>query len=73
MALAAQHLPDVALVDVQMPMDGIETTRRIAAEPRLAGVHVVILTNYGLDEYVFQALARARAGSWSRTSSRRNC
>lgn len=48
--LARLHIPDVALVDVQMPlMSGIEATRQIAADPQLAGVHVVILTNYGLD------------------------
>nr|WP_202890246.1 response regulator transcription factor [Actinopolymorpha rutila] len=63
LALAAAHLPDVALVDVQMPvLDGIEATRRIAADPALARVHVVILTNYGLDEYVFEALRAGAAG-----------
>jgi len=63
LALAAEHLPDVALVDIQMPvMDGIETTRRIAADPALARVRVVILTNYGLDEYVFNALRAGAAG-----------
>ncbi|MFJ6935838.1 response regulator [Streptomyces sp. NPDC101132] len=63
LALAAEHRPDVALVDVQMPvMDGIETTRRIAADPALAGVRVVILTNYGFDEYVFEALRAGAAG-----------
>ncbi|MFI8104792.1 response regulator [Streptomyces sp. NPDC086023] len=63
LALAAEHRPDIALVDVQMPvMDGIETTRRIAADPALAGVRVVILTNYGFDEYVFEALRAGAAG-----------
>ena len=63
LALIKEHLPDIALVDIQMPvMDGIETTRRIAEDPTLAGVHVVILTNYGLDEYVFNALRAGAAG-----------
>ncbi|MFD3920544.1 response regulator [Streptomyces sp. NPDC058595] len=63
LALAKEHLPDVALVDIQMPvMDGIEATRHIAADPALAGVHVVMLTNYGMDEYVFDALRAGAAG-----------
>lgn len=63
LALAREHLPDIALIDIQMPVvDGIEATRRIAADPALAGVHVVILTNYGLDEYVLNALRAGAAG-----------
>jgi DNA-binding NarL/FixJ family response regulator len=63
LALARQHVPDIALVDIQMPVvDGIEATRRIAADPALATVHVVILTNYGLDEHVFNALRAGAAG-----------
>ncbi|MEU7472881.1 response regulator transcription factor [Streptomyces sp. NPDC044984] len=63
LALLKERLPDVALVDIRMPlMDGIEVTRRVAADPALAGVHVVMLTNYGMDEYVFDALRAGAAG-----------
>ncbi|GAA3086149.1 response regulator [Streptomyces rectiviolaceus] len=63
LALVRQHLPDVVLIDIQMPVvDGIEATRRIAVDPALAGVRVVILTNYGMDEYVLDGLRAGAAG-----------
>src|SRR5262249_57323738 len=60
-ALAAAHRPDLALIDIQMPvLDGLEATRQIVADERLDSVRVVILTNFGLDEDIFRA---PRAGA----------
>jgi DNA-binding NarL/FixJ family response regulator len=59
--LARRHTPDVVLMDIRMPgTDGIEATRRITAAG--AGVRVLVLTTFDLDEYAFGALRAGASG-----------
>jgi DNA-binding NarL/FixJ family response regulator len=55
--------PDVVLMDVRMPgVDGLEATRRITSDRRLADVRVIVLTTFDLDDYVFAALHAGASG-----------
>jgi DNA-binding NarL/FixJ family response regulator len=61
--LACAAGTDVVLMDIRMPgLDGLGATRLITADARLAGVRVLILTTFEIDEYVFEALRAGASG-----------
>ena len=62
-ALARRERPHVLLMDVRMPrLDGIAATRAVVADPVCAGVRVLVLTTFDVDETVFAALAAGASG-----------
>ncbi|MDF0373334.1 DNA-binding response regulator [Streptomyces sp. FT05W] len=62
LARAAELAPDVVLMDIRMPrLGGIDATRRLTEVPG-AGVRVLVLTTFDLDEYVYEALRAGASG-----------
>ena len=62
-ALARSARADIVVMDIRMPeLDGIEATRRIAADDDLAGVKVLVLTTYDTDDHVVEALRAGASG-----------
>ena len=61
--LAQKIRPDVVLMDIRMPVrNGIDATRDITSNPLLSGTHVLVLTTFDIDEYVYDALAAGASG-----------
>ncbi|WPW28751.1 response regulator transcription factor [Streptomyces atratus] len=61
--LTRAHRPGLVVMDIRMPeLDGIEATRRIAADEHLAGVKVLVLTTYDTDEHIVDALRAGASG-----------
>jgi two-component system, NarL family, response regulator LiaR len=65
--LAIEYKPDIILMDVRMPLlSGVEATRRIRAE--LPNIHVLVLTAYDDEQYIFALLQAGASGYLLKTA-----
>ena len=72
LALARQHAPDVILMDIRMPrIDGLDATRRILARPEPPS-RILILTTFGEDQYVYEAMRAGASGFLLKDAERRH-
>ncbi len=68
-AAAAQHRPDLVLMDVSLPgISGLEATRRIRSAPATAGVRVLLVSTYDADEFGDEIATCGAGGFLSKTS-----
>jgi DNA-binding NarL/FixJ family response regulator len=67
--LARSTLADVVVMDVRMPdLDGLAATRLITGDADLAGVRVLVMTTFEVDEYVFAAMRAGASGFLGKTA-----
>jgi len=56
LAKARATMPDLILMDLKMPgMDGYETTRHLKADPRSAGIPIIVFSASAMDEHMREA------------------
>ena len=71
-ALAEVHVPDLILMDIQLPgIDGYEATRRIKAKPSLRAIPLIVVTSYALSGDDAKAFAAGADGYVSKPFSPR--
>jgi two-component system cell cycle response regulator DivK len=72
-AAALEAPPDLILMDVQLPkMSGLEATRQLRADPRTAGVPIIVVTSFALSGDDQKARAAGASGYLAKPYSPRD-